>query len=117
MPVKAVTIALLFYRQLQAELQLALNLNNSKQDYSTHLQLSREELQWWPTHFTHCNGRSLITKKPNVALETDASQTGCGAVWQGRTGGSWSEKLSTVDGSVPRVLNASSGTGGASMSC
>ena len=81
---KAIEIAPLFYRQLQAELQLT--LNRSQQDYSTQLQLScraKEELQWWHTHFTNWNGRSLIAKKPNVSLETDASRTGWGVVCQG----------------------------------
>ena len=91
---KAIAIAPLFYRQLQAELQQALTKSN--QDYNTRLQLSqgaREELQWWHTHFTRWNGQSLIAKKPNISLETDASRTGWGAVCQDtRTGGPWSEE-------------------------
>ena len=107
---KAIEIAPLFYRQLQAELQLT--LNRFQQDYSTQLQLScraKEELQWWHTHFTNWNGRSLIAKKLNVSLETDASRMGWGVVCQGtRTGGPLvrgreeaSHKLSRVDGSFP----------------
>ena len=91
---KAIAIAPLFYRQLQAELQSA--LFKSGQDYNTLLNLStgaKEELQWWHTHFTQWNGRSLIARKPNVSLETDASRTGWGAVCQGvRTGGPWAEE-------------------------
>ena len=91
---KAICMAPLFYRQLQAELQQA--LSKSCQDYNTPIHLSpmaREELEWWNTHFTNWNGRSLIAKKPNVSLETDASLTGWGAVCRGvRTGGPWSRE-------------------------
>ncbi len=91
---KAICMAPLFYRQLQAELQQA--LSNSCQDYNTPIRLSpvaREELEWWNTHFTNWNGRSLIAKKPNLSLETDASLTGWGAVCRGiRTGGPWSRE-------------------------
>ena len=62
----------------------------------TRLRLSqgaKEELQWWHTHFTQRNGRSLIAKKPNISLEKDASRTGWGAVCQGvRTGDPWSKR-------------------------
>ena len=92
--IKAITIASLFYRQLQAELQRA--LMNSCQDYGMILYLSdeaKEELWWWATHFRNWNGHSLIAKKPNVSLETDASRTEWGAVCQGtRTGGPWSRE-------------------------
>ena len=91
---KAIGMAPLFYRQLQAELQQA--LNKSCQDYNTPVHLSpmaREELEWWNTHFTNWNGRSLIAKKPNVSLETGASLIGWGAVCRGvRTGGPWSRE-------------------------
>ena len=91
---KAVAMAPLFYRHLQAELQAA--LNKFCQNYGARLYLSslaREELQWWTTHLTNWNGRSLIAKKPNVSLETDASRTGWGAVCEGvRTGGPWSKQ-------------------------
>ena len=91
---KAICMAPLFYRQLQAELQQA--LNKFCQDYNTPVCLSlmaREELEWWNTHFTNWNGRSLIAKKPNISLETDASLTGWGALCQGvRTGGPWSRE-------------------------
>ena len=91
---RAISVAPLFYRHLQAQLQSVLNCSN--QNYNTRILLSedaREELQWWTTHFTNWNGRSLIAKKPNITLETDASRTGWGAVCQGvRTGGPWSRK-------------------------
>ena len=51
----------------------------------------REEFEWWITHFTNWNGRSLLTKKHNVTVETDASLMGWGAVCRGtRRGGPWS---------------------------
>ena len=108
--IKAIAIFPHFYHQLQAELQLA--LNRSFQYHNTQISLSqevREELLWWTTHFTNWNGQSLISKKPEVSLETDASRTGWGAVCQGvRTGGPWSKEeiqnahqLPTITGSVP----------------
>ena len=91
---KVAATAPLFYQQLQAELQQA--LNSSYQNYITTLCLSdeaREELQWWTTHFRNWSGRSLIAKKPNVCLKTDASRTGRGAVCQGvMTRGPWSRE-------------------------
>jgi hypothetical protein len=95
---KAVAMAPLFYRHLQAELHST--LNRSYQNYGARLSLSeraKEELQWWITHLTNWNGRSLIAKKPNVSLETDASRTGWGAVCEGvRTGGPWSRQEQTL---------------------
>ena len=91
---KAIAMAPLFYRQLQADLQRA--LHSSNQDYSTLVRLSptaREELEWWNTHLTNWNGRSLIAKKHNVTVETDASLMGWGAVCRGtKTGGPWSRE-------------------------
>ena len=73
-----------------------MNFLGSCQDYRTTFFLSveaREELQWWTTHFMNWNGRSLIAKKPNLHLETDASRAGWGTVCQGvRTGGPWSKE-------------------------
>lgn len=65
---KAITMAPLFYRKLQAELQQALNA--SCQDYKTVLYVSneaREELQWWTAHLMNWNGRSLIAKKKQIS--------------------------------------------------
>ena len=50
---RAISVAPLFYRHLQAQLQSVLNCSN--QNYNTRILLSedaREELQWWTTHFT-----------------------------------------------------------------
>ena len=82
----------LFCRQLQADLQQA--LHSSDQDYTTPFQLLsmvREEFEWWITHFTNWNGLSLLTKKHNVIVETDASLMSWGDVCRGtRRGGPWS---------------------------
>ena len=51
------------------------------------------ELQWWETHLTNWNGRSLILPPPTMTIETDASTIGWGAAHQGtRTGGPWSNR-------------------------
>lgn len=61
---QAISVAPLFYRQLQDNLQAVLRQNN--QDYSGMMTLTRgarEELEWWMTHLTNWNGRSLISQK------------------------------------------------------
>ena len=61
-------------------------LNRSCQNYRTRLCLlewAKEELHWFTTHLTNWNGQSLIAKKLNTSLETDALQTDWGAVCEG----------------------------------
>ena len=90
---QAVSMAPLFYRNLQSCLREALL---DSQDYSTTVNLTpeaREELSWWEEHFTHWNGRSLIQHNPTMTIETDASTKGWGAVCEGLwTGGPWSRE-------------------------
>ena len=91
---QAIPAAPLFYRNLQDALKKT--LEHSQQNYSAAVSLSpeaREELQWWVDHFTNWNGRSLISRKVQLTLETDASLTGWGATCEGtRTGGPWSRE-------------------------
>ena len=51
------------------------------QDYSVSTKITpsiREELQWWENHLALWNGRTLVTEKPSVVIETDASKRGWG---------------------------------------
>ena len=69
-------------------------LEQSDQDYSAQLILStgeQEELQWWLDHLSAWNGRTIMTEKPSLVIESDASTQGWGAFCGGtRTGGPWS---------------------------
>ena len=91
---QAIPPAPLFYRNLQNCLKVALEKGN--QEYSCPIHLSEDcitELQWWETHLTNWNGRSLILPPPTMTIETDASTIGWGAAHQGtRTGGPWSNR-------------------------
>ena len=71
---KAITMAPLFYWQLQADLQQA--LHSSDQDYSTPIRLwpmAREELELWNTHFTNWNGWSChaVDSLPQIVVPPD----------------------------------------------
>ena len=52
---------------------------------------AKEDLNWWATHPTSWNGKSIIRGNPDLTIETDASNTGwgarCGSL---QTGGPWS---------------------------
>lgn len=89
---RAVPLAPLFFRKLQRALRRG--LEHADQDYSKLLSLSREEheeLQWWLDHLTVWNGKTIMTEKPSIVIESDASTRGWGATCEGvRTGGPWS---------------------------
>ena len=93
---RAVPLAPLFFRKLQRALRRG--LDQSGQDYSKQLTLSteeQEELQWWLDHLTAWNGKTIMTEKPSVVIESDASTHGWGATCAGvRTGGPWSPEES-----------------------
>ncbi len=57
---------------------------------------SREELVWWDTQMGHWNGKTILTKDPELIIESDASTQGWGATCQGSdTGGPWSAQEKT----------------------
>ena len=89
---KAIPPAPLFYRGLQRDLSRALGQGN--QDYEVQCGLSlpaKIELEWWITHLSRWNGRSIIKHKPTMSVETDASLRGWGAICRDvQTGGPWS---------------------------
>jgi hypothetical protein len=43
-----------------------------------------DELRWWQENLDRWNGRSVITTQPDLAMYTDASNSGWGAVLQGQ---------------------------------
>ena len=91
---RAIPLAQLFYMNLQRALACA--LGKSGQDYSLLLRFSedeREELQWWIDHLSSWNGKTMLSRKPTLTIESDASRTGWGATCKEvRTGGPWSEE-------------------------
>ena len=93
-PTKAIPPAPLFYKGLQRDLSRA--LGQESQDYEVQCLLSlpaQIELEWWITHLSLWNGRSIIKHKPTMSVETDASLRGWEAICKGvRTGGPWSIK-------------------------
>ena len=76
---RAIPLAPLFFHKLQRALRRGLDL--SGQNYSSQLTLSaeeQEELQWWLDHLTAWNGKTLVTEKPSIVIESDASTRGWG---------------------------------------
>ena len=90
--IQAVFPAPLHYRHLQSlkNQQLCNSVN-----YESEVQLSpqaREELVWWRDSLMAWNRKALVNGDPNLAMETDASLLGWGAVCNGvRTGGLWTQ--------------------------
>ena len=91
----AILPAPLHYRGLQ-DLKHAI-LRRSGFDMSLLLTAeAREDLEWWIRNLHLVNGRGLVREQPSMAMETDASLAGWGAVCQDQTiGGPWTteEKL------------------------
>lgn len=105
---QAIPPAPLFYRSLQRDLSRALEYGNQAYDVNCALSKeSRRELQWWITHLEQWNGKSLLTRQPDVIIESDASLRGWGAVSNGvRTGGPWSPEESQYHINCLEILAA-----------
>ena len=90
---QAIPPAPLFYRNLQQCLLQA--LRSGGEEYSATVNLTQDaqgELEWWLNHLNRWNGRFLLSREPDLTIETDASTTGWGALCQDvRTGGPWSK--------------------------
>ena len=86
----------LFYRHLQMDLAKALRAD--VQNYETELRLSsasKEELIWWDTHLVRWNGKSVMTRDPELTIDSDAPKLGWGATSQEVSmGGPWSTQES-----------------------
>ena len=108
---QAIPPAPLFYRNLQFCLQNALDKTPGGRCYSVPSQLTPaavQELQWWQEHLTIWNGRHLLTTPPDMVIETDASNTGWGALCHGvKTGGPWSQTESQMHINCLELLAAS----------
>jgi hypothetical protein len=77
-------------------MDLARALRAANQDYESPLTLSqdsREELVWWDTQIIRWNGRTILSAKPVLTVESDSSKLGWGACCRGiSTGGPWTAK-------------------------
>ena len=83
----------LFCRSIQRDLAKALDQGNQSYDVPCPLSpVAMEELTWWNSQLTRWNGKSLVLRKPDLQIESDASRIGWGACLNMRvhTGGPWS---------------------------
>ena len=91
--IQAVLPVPLHYRYLLRIKNVALK---KRQSYLAMLcldQAAQQELLWWRDHLAAWNGRSLLRKKEDLTIETDASNLGWGASCNGvRSGGIWSHQ-------------------------
>ena len=74
----------LFYRNLQMDLVATLRALDQNYESSLTLSLdSKEELVWWDTQMRKWNGKSIVTIEPKIVVESDASNQGWRASFQG----------------------------------
>ena len=87
----------LFYRYIQMDLSEALRKRYPNYDTCLHLlEDSKEELTWWDMQMVRWNGKTVLTKEPELTIESDASTQGWGATCQGSDmGGPWSAQEKT----------------------
>ena len=93
MTILAILPAKLHCRFLEQQQIQALKKNDS---YKIQVILNKEsqlELPWWVKNMELYNGRTLIQLPAQALLQTDASLTFWGAVWEGmKTGGTWTQQ-------------------------
>ena len=81
----------LHYRYLLRIKNVALKKSQSYEAMLCLDQAAQQDLLWWRDHLAAWNGRSLLRKKEDFTIETDASNLGWGASCNGvRSGGIWS---------------------------
>ena len=103
----AVLPAPLHYRALQGQKNEGLHHHLSYESMVTLSSQSREDLQWWINHLSRNNGRPIHHLPPNMVIESDASDTGWGACYEGLTtrvvtrGVQITHQLQRVAGSLP----------------
>ena len=69
---RAIPLAPLFYQNFQ--MALSHTLDKSGQDYVTNLHISeemKEELQWWITHMSSRNSKTIIAHEPSLMIEKE----------------------------------------------
>ena len=70
---RAVPLAPLFYHKLQWALQRTLEQSDQNSRDFILSTGEQEELQWWLDHLSAWNGRTIMTEKPSLVMESDAS--------------------------------------------
>src|SRR3954447_6056790 len=100
---EAVLPARMKYRFLLRNLHQALQNGKGNWEYQISLTDStRKELEWWLTDLKAWNGKAILIPAPRYEAETDASDTGWGAVVNNtlfKTHGQWSkwERLQSIN--------------------
>ena len=103
----AVLSAPLHYRALQGQRNEGLHHHLSYESMVTLSSQSREDLQWWTNHLSRNNGRPIHHPPPNMVTESDASDTGWGACYEGlTTRGQWSREESRLHINCKELLAA-----------
>ena len=103
----AVLPAPLHYRALQRQKNEGLHHHLSYESMVTLSSQSREDLQWWINHLSRNNGRPIHHLPPNMVIESDASDTGWGACYEGlTTRGQWSREESRLHINCKELLAA-----------
>ena len=86
--IQVVFPAPLHYRFLLRAKNVALKKSHSYKSILPLDQAAQQEFLWLRDHLAAWNGRSLLRRKEDLVIETDASNLGCGASCNGiRTGG------------------------------
>ena len=81
---QAVSPALLFYRHFQRDHPMVLEKGNQCHNAPCPLsEGARADLDCWTHHLARWSGKSLLLRKPDLAIESDASLTGWGANFPG----------------------------------
>ena len=87
----AVLPASFHYRHLYHQQIQKLICHNSFEEKMTISVEAKKELLWRKENLTPCNGKSLISPRPQIIMSSDALWQGWGASCQGlTTGGAWS---------------------------
>ena len=88
---QAVLLAPLCYHNLQRVKNSAYARAQSYEAVIPLDTLAQEELQWWHKFMKNWNGKAILAPRPQMTIESDASQLGwgarCGSI---TTGGLWS---------------------------
>ena len=103
----AVLPAPLHYRAHQGQKNEGLHHHLSYESMVTLSSQSREDLQWWINHLSRNNGKPIHHPPPNMVIESDASDTGWGACYEGlTTRGQWSREESRLHINCKELLAA-----------
>ncbi|CAB3983318.1 Hypothetical predicted protein [Paramuricea clavata] len=87
----------LHFRHLQECKNKALGLSHTYEHPFKLTIQAKEELVWWRDNLDAWIGKALVTGRPDLVIETDASQMGWGAFCMGTsTGGQWSQAESSL---------------------